>query len=149
MSEFQALQHALVIAAILFGLGLVGFFVRRNMIVMFLCVELMLQGVSLALVAWSRLYGQWDGQMLVTFIISVAACEAAIALVLVLMLCQYSGSLDIAGWQNLREESVRPFVDQEVPEEAIRADQKEWPILTPAGIEPKKSTEEPLHRSHV
>ncbi len=149
MSDIQALQHALIIAAILFGLGLVGFFVRRNMIVMFLCAELMLQGVSLALVAWGRLYGQWDGQMLVTFIISVAACEAAIALVLVLMLCQYSGSLDIAGWQNLREESVQPFVDQEVPEEAMCADQTEWPILTPAGIEPKKSTEVPLHRSHV
>lgn len=149
MTELQALHHALVVAAMLFGLGLAGFLVRRNMIVMFLCAELMLQGVSLALIAWGQLYGQWDGQMLVTFIICVAACEAAIALVLVLMLCQYSGSLDIAAWQSIREESVQPFVDQEIPEAAMTAEQQEWPILTPAGIEPKKSTDEPLHRSHV
>ncbi len=149
MNEPQFLQHALLVAAILFGLGLAGFLVRRNIIVMFLCAELMLQGVSLALVAWGRFYSQWDGQMLVTFIISVAACEAALALVLVLMLCQYSGSLDVANWQGIREDIARPYVDHEVPEGALTPEHAAWPVLTPSGIEPTKPTEEPIHRSHV
>ncbi len=89
----------------LFGIGLVGFLSRRNMIVMFLCAEMMLQGVSVSLVAWGRYHNDWGGQMLVIFILTVAACEAAIALALVLMLFQRTGRLDIAAWQDLREEN--------------------------------------------
>ena len=55
---------------------MVGFLVRRNVIVMFLCAEMMLQGVSLSLVAWGRHHHNWDGQSLVIFVIAVAACEA-------------------------------------------------------------------------
>ncbi|MEM8679409.1 MAG: NADH-quinone oxidoreductase subunit NuoK, partial [Planctomycetota bacterium] len=69
------LQHYLAIGAILFGIGLAGFLVRRNLIVMFLCVEMMLQGVSLSVIAWGRFHGDWSGQTLVIFIITVAACE--------------------------------------------------------------------------
>ena len=61
---------------------MVGFLSRRNMIVMFLSAEIMLQGVSVSLVAWSRFHNDFGGQMLVLFIIAVAACEAAIALAL-------------------------------------------------------------------
>ena len=61
----------------------------------------MLQGVSVSLVAWGRYYNDFGGQVLVIFIITVAACEAAIALALVLMLFQRSGRLDIAIWQEL------------------------------------------------
>ena len=75
------------------------------MIVMFLCAEMMLQGVSVSLVAWGRYHNDWGGQMLVIFIITVAACEAAIALALILMLFQRTGKLDIAAWQDLREEN--------------------------------------------
>lgn len=149
MVEIDLLQHALRVAALLFGLGLVGFVVRRNLIVMFLSAELMLQGISLALVAWGRFQRDWDGQMLVTFIICVAACEAALALVLVLMLCQYSGNLDVASWQGIREEGIAPYVDQEVPEDASHGDHRRWPTLTPAGVQPHVPSEEFQHRSHV
>jgi NADH-quinone oxidoreductase subunit K len=72
------------------------------MIVMFLCAEMMLQGISISLVAWGKYHANWGGQMLVIFILTVAACEAAIALALVLMLFHRSGKLDIAFWQEIR-----------------------------------------------
>ena len=81
--EFALLENYLIVGAMLFGIGLIGFVSRRNMIVMFLSAEMMLQGVSVSLVAWSRFHNNFDGQMLVIFIVAVAACEAAIALVLV------------------------------------------------------------------
>ena len=58
---------------LLFAIGMIGFVVRRNMIVVFLCAEMMLQGVSISLVAWGRYHMDWGGQMLVLFIIAVAA----------------------------------------------------------------------------
>ena len=81
---FAWLQNYLLLGTVLFALGLTGFLVRRNLIVMFLCAEMMLQGVSLSLVAWGRFHGNWSGQVLVVFVITVAACEAGIALALVL-----------------------------------------------------------------
>src|SRR5262245_3446625 len=131
MHDVAMLNNYLVVGAILFAVGLVGFVVRRNMIVMFLCAEMMLQGVSVSLVAWGVYHGDWGGQMLVVFIITVAACEAAIALALVLMLFKKTGRLDITVWQDLREEGQPAFVDHEVPED--RADDRAWPRLTPAG----------------
>lgn len=146
-SEFAWWQNYQIVAALLVGIGLVGFLTRRNMIVMFLCAEMMLQGVSLSLVSWGRLHNDWGGQSLVIFIIVVAACEAGIALALVLMLARRSGTLDIAAWQELREEDQEKFVDQQVPEE--RAEDRVWPHLTPAGIEPKHDPEKELHRPRV
>ena len=147
MNELVLMQNYQLIAALLFGIGLVGFLVRRNMIVMFLCAELMLQGVSLSLVAFGRYHNDWGGQMLVIFIIAVAACEAGIALALILMLYHRGRSLDVALWQNIREENQPPFVDVEVPEETD--DEMRWPNLTPAGHEEAQDPEEKLHRSHV
>ena len=80
MNELALLHNLLVVGALLFVTGMVGLLARRNVIVMFLSTELMLQGVSLSLVAWSRFRNDWGGQMLVIFIIAVAACEAAVAL---------------------------------------------------------------------
>ena len=114
---------------------------------MFLCVELMLQGVALSLVGWSRFHGDWGGQLLVIFIITVAACEAALGLALVWILAQRGGSLDIAVWQDLRETGQRPYADREVPEDVRPA--HEWPHLTPAGIEPARQPDEDMYRSHV
>ncbi|MEZ6117419.1 MAG: NADH-quinone oxidoreductase subunit NuoK [Pirellulaceae bacterium] len=146
MSETALLQNYLLVGSILFGLGLTGFLIRRNLIVMFLCAEMMLQGVSLSLIAWGRYHNDWSGQMLVIFIITVAACEAGIALALVLALCRKSGSLDIVNWQNVREEGRMPYIDQEVPAEAVESEV--WPTLTPAGIEPATDQQE-LYRSNV
>ena len=84
---------------------------------------------------------------MVIFIIAVAACEAGIALALIVVLCQRGGSLDIVLWQQLREEGQPAYVDREVPEE--RVIRPEWPKLTPAGVEPDADVEELTHRSHV
>jgi NADH-quinone oxidoreductase subunit K len=148
MGEVALLQNNLIVGALLFGIGMIGVLARRNMIVMFLAVEMMLQGVSVSLVAWSRFHNDWGGQMLVVFIITVAACEAAIALALVLMLSRASGSLDLAIWNQVREDNVPPFVEREVPAEETEEPQV-WPHLTPAGVEPKHDEEEQVHRSHV
>lgn len=148
MNELDLLQNYLLVGALLFGIGLVGFLSRRNMIVMFLCAEMMLQGVSVSLVAWGRFHNDWGGQELVIFILTVAACEAAIALALVLSLFQRSGSLDIAFWQQLREENQVPYVDLEVPESTDDAPHQ-WPELPVAGIEPTHDVEEVTHRARV
>ena len=140
-------RNYLVVGALLFGLGLVGLLVRRNLIVMFLCAEMMLQGVSLSLVAWGRYHGDWGGQIFVVFMIAVAACEAAIALALILILAKQTGSLDIAIWQDLREEGQAPFVDRGLPENT--AGKQKWPSLTPAGIEPPADEDAFNHRSQV
>ena len=95
MHETALLQNYLIAGGLLFGVGLIGFLVRRNVIVMFLCAEMMLQGISLSLIGWGRYHNDWGGQMLVIFMITVAACEAGIALALILMLCKRSGTLDI------------------------------------------------------
>lgn len=147
MNEVSLLQNYLTLGAILFALGLIGFLVRRNMIVMFLSAELMLQGVSLSLVAWGRHHSDWGGQSLVVFIITIAACEAGIALVLFLMLAKQAGSLDILAWQSAREPGTDRYVDREVPEDI--EDAPTWPSLTPAGVEPKLAPEETMYRTHV
>ena len=146
-SELSLLHGYLVVGAMLFGIGLAGFVSRRNMIVMFLAAEMMLQGVSLSLVAWGRFYNDWGGQVLVIFILAVAACEAAIAMALVLMLFQRKGSLDIVAWQELREANQPEFVDD--IEIEVEDQRRAWPQLTPAGVEPEHDPEETAYRGHL
>jgi NADH-quinone oxidoreductase subunit K len=147
MHEAALLQNYLIVGALLFAIGLVGFTTRRNMIVMFLSAEMMLQGISVSLVAWGRWHNDWGGQMLVIFILTVAACEAAIALAIVLSLFHQSGSLDVALWQRLREENQPPYSER--PALPPVAPERQWPKLTPAGVEPEPDAEEILHRTHV
>ena len=147
MSDQLLLQNYLVIGILLMALELIGFLVRRNMIIMFLCAEMMLQGISLSAIAWGRYHNSWAGQSLMIFVIAVAACEAAIALALVLMLFKKSNSLDIVIWQEMREESQPAYHDERVPEE--RDEDKVWPSLTPAGREPAHDVERDRHRSNV
>src|ERR1700720_474661 len=104
MNPAATLQNYLVVGAILFGLGMIGFLARRNFIIMFLSAEMMLQGVAINLVAFGRYRGNLQGQGFVLFILTVAACEAAIALALILMLYRSRQSLDVSLWQDLREE---------------------------------------------
>ena len=137
------LHHYLVVGAVLFCLGAIGFLARRNLIIMFLSAEMMLQGVALNLVAFSRHRGNLQGQAFVLFILTVAACEAAIALALILGLYKRRHSLDVSLWQELREEGQEPAVDEEPllppPQEAP------LPHLTTAGGEPQHREE----TSHV
>ena len=153
MNEVALLYNFLIVGGVLFALGLVGFIVRRNLIVMFLCAELMLQGVSLSLIGWGRYHGSlgsagaWDGQMLVIFIITVAACEAGIAMALILMLARRIGKLDSAAWQTIREDGQPIYIDREVPED--RTEDRIWPHLTPAGIQPLTDPDKIVHRPRV
>jgi len=101
----------LIVGAVLFALGAIGFLTRRNLITMFLCAEMMLQGVALNMVAFSRHHGHINGQVFALFIVTVAACEAGVALALILMLYRGRKSLDVSLWQDLREEELDPVVD--------------------------------------
>ena len=153
MNEVSLLYNYLTVGAILFALGLIGFLVRRNMIVMFLCAEMMLQGISVSLIGWGRYHGSlglpgaWGGQMLVIFVITVAACEAGMAMALILMLARRTGQLDAAAWQDLREEGQPAFVDRQVPEE--KTEDRVCPHLTPAGIEPSIDPDSLIHRPRI
>jgi NADH-quinone oxidoreductase subunit K len=137
------LHHFLVVGAILFCLGAIGFLARRNLIVMFLSTEMMLQGVAINLVSFARYRGNLQGQAFVLFILTVAACEAAIALALILMLYRRRGSLDVTLWQELREAGQDPAVDEEPLPAPPRPEP--MPTLTPAGPEPQHREE----TSHV
>jgi NADH-quinone oxidoreductase subunit K len=148
MAETALLYRYLFVGCVIFGVGLVGFVCRRNMIVMLLSAEMMLQGISLSLVGWGRYHGDWGGQMLVVMIIAVAACEAAIGLALVVALYQRSGQLDIALWHHLREADQPPFVDRELPAPEPAAPQV-WPTLPRAGVPLAEPEVETFHRSHV
>src|SRR5205085_2434247 len=101
------------VGAILFVLGMIGFLARRNLILMFLSAEMMLQGVALNLVAFARYRGNLQGQAFTLFILTVAACEAAIALALILTLYKSRHSLDVSLWQELREAGLEPTRDEE------------------------------------
>jgi NADH-quinone oxidoreductase subunit K len=147
MTPSPLVLNGLVVGAMLFALGLVGILARRNLIVMFLSAELMLQGVSVSLVSWSRHHGDWGGHVLVIFVLTVAACEAAIALVFVLQAFARTGRLDAAAWQSLRESVLPRVVDRELP--ASDAAAMEFPRLTPAGVEPEHDPDAALEREHV
>lgn len=147
MNEGALLVNFLIVGCLLFVTGMVGFLVRRNLIVMFLSIEMMLQGVSVSLVAWGRFHQDLGGQMLTLFIIAVAAAEACVALALILMLFLKSRTLDSTFWHDLREEGQPPYIDEGLPEEPF--DERHWPRLTPAGIRPEIDQDELLHRSQV
>ena len=100
------LRNYLLVGAVLFALGMLGFLSRRNLIVMFLSVEMMLQGTALSLVGFGRYHGTWTGQIFTIVILTVAACEASIALALIVILYNQRSSLDVTLWQDIREADV-------------------------------------------
>ena len=101
MSEL-ALQHYLAVGAVMFVIGLIGFMTRRNLIVMFLCTELMFQGVAINLIAFSWFHGNLSGQAFVIFVLVIAAAEASLALGLVVLLFRQRNTLDADAWRDLR-----------------------------------------------
>ena len=137
------LENYLVVGAVLFVLGVIGFLARRNLIVMFLCTEMMLQGVALNLAAFARYRGNLQGQSFILFILTVAACEAGIALALILTAFRRRRSLDVSLWQDLRESNLDATLDDEpLPVEPAAPHD---PQLTPAGRQPARREE----TSHV
>lgn len=140
------LHNYLVVGAVLFVLGAIGFLTRRNMILMALSAEMMLHGVSLNLVAFSRLHGNNQGQAFAIFIVTVAACEAGIALALLVALYQRRRTLDASAWRQLAEEGVARDKGGEEPPIAPVLPPPEFPRLSPAGRVPDVSQRRADHR---
>jgi NADH-quinone oxidoreductase subunit K len=143
---FDVLVNYLLVGAALMALGMLGFLARRNMIIMFLSVEMMLQGTALTLIGFGRYHGTWTGQVFTIMILTVAACEAAIALALILVLYNRRASLDVTLWQEIREPGLKPVEEpaeeeQEAEPVAPVPGPESYPRLTPAGVEPPHPTQ--------
>ena len=101
MSQIE-LYHYLAVGAILFGIGVVGFLARRNMIMMFLCTEIMFQGAAINLVAFSRFHMNPSGQSFVIFVLTIAGAEASLALGLVVLLYRRRETLNADEWSEMQ-----------------------------------------------
>jgi NADH-quinone oxidoreductase subunit K len=95
MDHPSFVQHAVLLSLALFAMGTLGVFLRRNVITVLMSIELMLNGANLAFVAFSRAAGTLDGQVLVFFVMVVAAAEAAVGLAIVIALHRHKDTLDI------------------------------------------------------
>ena len=93
--------RTLILSAILFSLGVFGVLIRRNAIILFMCIELMLNAVNLAFVVFSRQAGI-EGQVFVFFVMAVAAAEAAVGLALVIAIFRHVDSVDMKNFNLLR-----------------------------------------------
>ena len=89
------LNYFLVLSALLFSIGVIGVLVRRNAMIIFMCIELMLNAINISLVAFSSFLGNDSGQIFVFFVLTVAAAEAAVGLAIVISLFRNKESLDI------------------------------------------------------
>jgi NADH-quinone oxidoreductase subunit K len=96
------LGHYLFVSATMFVIGLIGFLTRRNLIIMFLCTELMFQAAGLALIAFGRFHLDLTGQTFVIFILTVAAAEAAMALALIVLLYRRKETLNAEEWTEMK-----------------------------------------------
>ena len=88
------LSHYLIVSAVLFALGAAGVFLRRNLITILLSIEIMLNAVNLTFVAFGRFAADVDGQIIVFFVMTVAAAEAAVGLALIIALFRHRESLN-------------------------------------------------------
>ncbi|HHH42142.1 MAG TPA: NADH-quinone oxidoreductase subunit NuoK [Chloroflexi bacterium] len=89
------IPYYIILSAILFTLGAVGFLVRRNAILIFMSVELMLNAANLAFIAFARYFNRLEGQVLVFFVLTVAAAEVAIGLALIVVIFRTKHSIDV------------------------------------------------------
>ena len=96
------LSHYLVLAAALFTLGVMGVFIRRNAIVIFMCIELMLNAANLAFVAFARQQQAVDGQVIVFFVMTVAAAEAAVGLAIIIAVFRHRQTVNADDLRLLR-----------------------------------------------
>ena len=96
------LDHYLILSAIVFSIGVIGVLVRRNLIVILMSIELMLNAVNLTFIAFSRYLGSMEGQVAVFFVMAVAAAEAVIGLAIVISVFRHRESLDPREMQLLK-----------------------------------------------
>lgn len=137
------LHNYLIVGSVLFVMGMLGFLTRRNLILMMLSAEMMLHGVSLNLVAFSRAHGNFQGQAFTVFILTVAACEAGLSLALILALYRRRGTLDVTAWTDLGE---APAELPTIPEHDAPHIEQEFPRLKPTGHLPEVPEEETAAR---
>lgn len=95
-------SYFLILSVILFVLGVVAFFVKRDILTMFMAVEVMLNASTLAFLALSRQAGRLDGQVIVFFVITVAAAEAAVGLAIVLLVVRRRKSIQVDGLSDMK-----------------------------------------------
>ena len=95
------IPEALALSAVLFSIGVIGVLTRRNSIIIFMCIELMLNAVNLSFVALSRLHGA-EGQLYVLFVITVAAAEAAVGLAIIIAIFRHVRTVDLKDINILR-----------------------------------------------
>ena len=100
-TDLIPLGWSLALSAVLFSIGVAGVVIRRNAIILFMCIELMLNAVNLAFVALSP-YAGVEGQVFVFFVIAVAAAEAAVGLAIVISVFRHAESVDIKNFRLLR-----------------------------------------------
>jgi NADH-quinone oxidoreductase subunit K len=96
------LSYYLVLSAVIFAIGVLGVLIRRNLIVLLMSIELMLNGVNLTFIAFSRFLGSTDGQVMVFFVMAVAAAEAVIGLAIIISVYRHRQSLDPQEMQLLK-----------------------------------------------
>ncbi len=92
----------LTLSAVIFTIGVIGVVVRRNAIVVFMCIELMLNAVNLSFVALSQMHGELDGQISVFFVMVVAAAEAAVGLAIIISVFRSMNSIETTDTSDLR-----------------------------------------------
>jgi NADH-quinone oxidoreductase subunit K len=96
------ISYFIILSSILFGLGVIGFMFKRNIVTLFMSIELMLNAVNLAFVAFSKVHGQLQGQVFVFFVIVVAAAEAAVGLAIIIVIARNRQSLNVERIDSLK-----------------------------------------------
>jgi len=89
------MEHFLVLSAVLFGIGLIGVLVRRNVLVILMSIELMLNSANLTLVSFARYMGDLSGQVFAFFVMVIAACEVAVGLAIIISLFRNKDTVDV------------------------------------------------------
>lgn len=97
-----SVYHYMILSAILFAIGTFGVLTRKNMIVIFMCIELMLNSVNLTFIALSRHLGNMDGQIFVFFVMTVAAAEAAVGLALIIAFFRNKETVEVDDFNLLK-----------------------------------------------
>lgn len=95
-------NHYLVLSAILFSIGIAGVLLRRNLIVLFMSIELMLNAVNISFVTFSQVHGRVDGQVMVFFVMTIAAAEAAVGLALAVSIFKRFKEVNIRFFEHLK-----------------------------------------------
>ena len=96
------LQNYLVLSALLMSIGAAGFLYRRNVIIMFMCVELMLNAVNLTFIAFARHHGLDDGSVYALLVITIAAAEAAVGLAIIISIFRLKGTVEVDDFDELK-----------------------------------------------